>query len=131
MFITELEYQACGSGCKRTCDPNLKPDNCLLAPTEGCFCPEHHVFHNGSCVPEKNCLICDEEGHVNGDVWNPDKCTSCSCANKTVTCQKTDCPALDAVCEDQYTPVSVPGSEEHCCPKYFCGTLEYNDLTVL
>ena len=121
-FQTDLEYQSCASGCKTTCDGILKDESCSLEQNEGCYCPEHHVFYsNGTCIPERNCLICDEEGHVEGDKWNIDKCTACSCANKTVTCRKTDCPVLSTICEDKYTPVLVASSEDDCCQKYSCG----------
>jgi len=30
-------------------------------------------------VPEVFCKTCDSEGHHLGEVWHPDKCTTCNC----------------------------------------------------
>lgn len=92
---------------------------------EGCFCPEDHVFHNDSCVPRKNCFVCDKDGHVEEDIWHPDKCTECSCYNGIVNCQRTECPVLDTICEENMTPVLINETEERCCAKYLCGELTF------
>lgn len=116
-------YQSCASDCKETCDTLNRSDNlkCSSNPVEGCFCPEDHVFHNDTCIPKKNCFVCDKEGHVEGDIWYPNKCTECSCHDKIVSCQKTECPVLDTICEENMTPVLINGTEERCCVKYLCG----------
>ncbi|XP_034943572.1 hemocytin, partial [Chelonus insularis] len=126
-----LEYQPCGS-CPKTCN-NLNDiiqteeykcnDNNNM---EGCFCPENFVLHNSSCIPEKDCFICDDQGHVDGDVWNIDKCTSCYCYNKVVNCERKECQALDAICEPNFTPMAVPGTENECCIKYLCVPIPTN-----
>ncbi|XP_070162344.1 hemocytin isoform X2 [Polyergus mexicanus] len=118
----DLVYQPCGSSCKETCDTLNKSDNpkCASGPVEGCFCPKDYVFHNDSCILKQNCFICDKDGHVQGDIWYPDKCTECNCNNGVVSCQKTECPVLDTICEENMTPVLVNGTEEKCCAKYLC-----------
>ncbi|XP_044578140.1 hemocytin isoform X1 [Cotesia glomerata] len=117
-----LEYHACGPSCLETCETlnDVNTRQCSQEITEGCFCPKNHVLHNDTCVPEKLCFICDNEGHVEGDVWHPDKCTTCSCKNKVVNCQTTECPVLETICQDNYTPVEVPGHDGECCLKYLC-----------
>lgn len=118
-------YQPCGSSCKETCDTLNKSDNpkCASSPVEGCFCPKDYVFHNDSCILKQNCFVCDKDGHVQGDIWYPDKCTECNCNSGVVSCQKTECPVLDTICEENMTPVLVNGTEERCCAKYLCGEL--------
>lgn len=60
---------------------------------------------------------------MQGDIWYPDKCTECNCNSGVVSCQKTECPVLDTICEENMTPVLVNGTEERCCAKYLCGEL--------
>lgn len=125
-FYSGFIYQPCGSSCKETCDTLNKLDmlddaKCASILIEGCFCPVNHVFHNNSCIPEKNCFVCDKDGHVEGDIWHPDKCTECNCYKGIVSCQKTECPVLDTICEENMTPVLINGTEERCCAKYLCG----------
>ncbi|XP_012135564.1 hemolectin [Megachile rotundata] len=117
-----LEYQPCGPSCKETCDTINEVDTslCLKNFEEGCFCPRGYVFHNDTCILREKCSVCDEEGHIEGDEWYPDICTTCTCSKKTVNCQKTECLAADTICEENMTPVIVNGTEENCCPKYYC-----------
>lgn len=117
-----LVYQACGSSCKETCDTinGVNNPKCATDSIEGCFCPVDYVFHNDSCIPKKDCFICDKDGHVQGDIWHPDKCTECNCNDGIVNCQTMECPVLDTICEENMTPVLINGTEERCCPKYFC-----------
>ncbi|KAL0131073.1 hypothetical protein PUN28_002574 [Cardiocondyla obscurior] len=120
---TNLVYQACGSSCKETCDTVNNSDNlkCTTStPIEGCFCPEDYIFYNGSCILKKNCFICDKDGHIQGDIWYPDKCTKCDCNNGVVNCHTIECPVLDTICEKNMTPVLINGTEEKCCAKYLC-----------
>ncbi|KAL6266408.1 hypothetical protein P5V15_003260 [Pogonomyrmex californicus] len=118
----DLVYQACKSSCKETCDTIDKIENpkCASNLIEGCFCPENYVFHNNSCIPKKDCFICDKDGHVQGDIWHPDKCTECSCNDGVVNCQTIECPVLDTICEENMIPVLINGTEERCCAKYLC-----------
>lgn len=117
-----LEYQPCGSACKETCDTvnEISSAKCSKNFEEGCFCPQDFVLHNDTCIPKKNCLICDEEGHIEGDVWFPDICTKCTCNRKIINCEKTECAALNTVCEENMTPIIVNRTEEDCCAKYVC-----------
>ncbi|XP_014469310.1 PREDICTED: hemocytin isoform X2 [Dinoponera quadriceps] len=115
-----LVYRPCASGCKETCDTPSDEKCSSRGPVEGCFCPENYVLHNDSCVPRRNCHVCDKDGHVEGDVWRPDKCTECKCHDGAVNCQKTECPLLDTICEESMTPVLVNETKERCCPKYLC-----------
>ncbi|KAK2585761.1 hypothetical protein KPH14_010370 [Odynerus spinipes] len=117
-----LRYEACGPSCIETCDNINKESNekCHLELLEGCFCPQNYVLHNNTCVERKKCLVCDEDGHIEGDVWYTDKCTTCSCHKNRVTCQKIECPALGTICEENMMPKLVTGTETDCCPKYFC-----------
>ncbi|XP_043682227.1 hemocytin isoform X2 [Vespula pensylvanica] len=117
-----LTYKACGSGCIETCDNINKEskEKCHVQFGEGCFCPENYVLHNSTCVNKKKCSVCDEEGHIEGDIWYSDKCTTCSCHQNRVNCQKIECPTLDTICEENMTPKLVPGTETDCCPKYLC-----------
>ncbi|XP_053978189.1 hemocytin [Hylaeus volcanicus] len=117
-----LEYQPCGSACKETCDSinEIGNSKCSKSFEEGCFCPQNFVFHNDTCIPKDKCFVCDEEGHVEGDVWFPDVCTKCTCDKKVINCQRTECPAVNTICEENMTPVVVNGTEQDCCRKYIC-----------
>ncbi|KAG7205161.1 hypothetical protein KM043_018256 [Ampulex compressa] len=117
-----LEYQPCGPRCKKTCDSiNAFEDvECASSFMEGCFCPHNYVLHNNTCIPKKKCFLCDEEGHVDGDVWYPDICTKCYCNSELVTCEKKECPAVETVCNENMIPILINGTQEECCPKYLC-----------
>jgi len=117
-----LVYHSCHSNCKETCDTLNKSEDskCISDLVEGCFCPEDYIFYNDSCIPKRDCFICDKDGHMEGDIWNPDKCTECSCNDGIVNCQKTECPILDIICEQNMIPMLINGTEEKCCAKYLC-----------
>lgn len=119
---TYLEYHPCGPACKETCNniANVTREKCPLNPMEGCFCPKDQILHNDTCISKNKCLVCDEEGHVEGDKWHPDKCTECLCHNKKVLCQRTECPAMETVCDEEFMAKLVTGREEECCAKYVC-----------
>lgn len=38
-----------------------------------------------------------------------------------VACLKTECPAVETVCDVEMNAVAVPGTEGDCCQKYICG----------
>jgi hypothetical protein len=38
-----------------------------------------------------------------------------------VACLKTECPAVDTVCDGGMNAIAVPGTEGDCCQKYICG----------
>ncbi|XP_057325268.1 hemocytin-like isoform X2 [Microplitis mediator] len=117
-----LKYQACGPSCTDTCDTVRKNETrkCTSDFAEGCFCPKDHVLNNGTCIPKNKCFICDEQGHLEGDVWQPDPCITCSCKNQIINCNETKCSTLETVCLENYTLLKVPGTEKECCPKYRC-----------
>ncbi|ENN77020.1 hypothetical protein YQE_06514, partial [Dendroctonus ponderosae] len=87
---------------------------------EGCFCPEGKVLLNNTCVPPKECEVCDEEGHHPGDVWNRDKCTSCKCEGTSLKCETQYCPGKETVCERGYNAIKLPSKDQACCDKYAC-----------
>ena len=121
-LLPDLEYQPCGSACKETCDTinEISDAACSRNYEEGCFCPPNFVFLNDTCIPKEKCLLCDEEGHVEGDTWFPDACTRCTCSKKIINCERTECPTVDTVCEENMAPVAVNGTREDCCAKYIC-----------
>ncbi|XP_078043521.1 hemolectin [Augochlora pura] len=123
-----LEYQPCKTGCTETCetvneisnDDDDRLGRCANNVEEGCFCPGDSVLRNNTCIPRNECLVCDQEGHVVGDQWSPDVCTRCFCDRNVVNCQKTECPIVNTICEENMKPVVVNGTENDCCTKYVC-----------
>lgn len=79
---------------------------------------------NNTCVEEKKCEVCDDEGHNPGDTWQKDACTTCSCVGTNVKCETKHCPNVETLCEDKYQSVKVPSDGKECCDKYICGTCE-------
>ena len=79
------------------------------------------VLRNDTCVLEKDCEVCDEEGHHPGDVWKKDKCTYCTCEGTSLKCETERCSGSDKICEEGYQVVKIPGKEDECCDKYGCG----------
>ncbi|XP_078582340.1 kielin/chordin-like protein isoform X1 [Branchiostoma floridae x Branchiostoma japonicum] len=74
----------------------------------------------GRCCPE--CKGCEYEGRKlrNGQIFDADRCTSCTCLRGQVECRRRECPVL--LCQEQYTS---PGD---CCPR--CeGGCEYEMMT--
>lgn len=61
-----LLYSHCERGCPRSCEGNSS--SCGDRPSEGCFCPAHHVMLEGSCVPEEACTQCVGEDGVRHQV---------------------------------------------------------------
>lgn len=114
-------YNPCGPKCPKTCK-NIKAEaeKCPNIPVEGCFCPEGKVFLNDTCVLEKDCEVCDEEGHHPGDQWKKDKCTTCTCKGTSLECETQHCSEGDKICEVGYQPIKIPTKEEQCCDKYAC-----------
>lgn len=126
-----MEYKPCGTVCVETCESinNLESQKCSNDLAEGCYCPEGEIMHNGTCISKRKCLSCDDEGHVEGDVWYPEKCTKCTCDKKTVSCQKTEC--VTTVCQENYVSTLVPGSQHECCSKYICGIFKKIFFTLI
>lgn len=42
-----------------------------------------------------------------------------------VACLKTECPAVETVCDENMNAIPVPGTEDDCCQKYICGMYEH------
>lgn len=140
------QYESCG--CPETCESikqkqlniqtSKRPimmDVCNVAAVEGCFCPKEKVMRNGKCIPVKECSPCDDLGYFIGDVWHPNKCTTCECTSdgKTV-CSRQLCS--ETVCAKGMRATEV--GSDGCCKKFVCGKLtntlvrflyinEYND----
>ncbi|XP_069683352.1 hemocytin isoform X2 [Periplaneta americana] len=120
-----LQYRACTPACAPTCD-NLKklsedPNACGLSQVDGCSCPDGQVLINGVCKDTKYCFPCDDEGHVRGQIWSPDNCTTCTCSKDgKVECLKKDCSAEKTVCGPHMQAVVMAGTEHDCCPKHIC-----------
>ncbi|XP_046603352.1 hemocytin isoform X1 [Neodiprion virginianus] len=115
-------YQSCGPSCQETCNDveAVQKVKCPSGPIEGCFCPQDHILMNGTCISKNKCLVCDRDGHIEGEIWHPDKCTTCHCEKKIITCSKTECPALGNICSAGHTPIEISESENECCRKYLC-----------
>ncbi|XP_068082174.1 hemocytin [Anabrus simplex] len=116
-----LEYRACQSGCTKTCE-NLKEDlsSCDSTTIDGCFCPDGKVFRGNECVNINKCEPCDADNHYDGDTWNEDRCTNCTCIGRNKECQRTDCSAVTTICESGMTAVEITTSEMDCCKKVIC-----------
>lgn len=64
------------------------------------------------------------QGHLPGDKWMPDKCTTCTCKNDTtIFCTKTPCPAKP-ICGLGFVAVTAAPSSATgsyvCCEKLVC-----------
>lgn len=59
------------------------------------------------------------QGHLPGDKWKVDSCTTCTCRNdSTIFCSKTSCPTKP-ICGLGFVAVKAPSTDE-CCEKYVC-----------
>ena len=76
----------------------------------------------GECQPRTSCLSCQEPGGTSrreGEAWQRNPCTSCSCSNSSISCTTTSCTAL--TCSLGQTAESVYTAGE-CCPRQVCVT---------
>ncbi|EDW29183.1 GL18548 [Drosophila persimilis] len=119
----------CDTGVDRVDQSNLAiifKGRCLHTERhEGCFCPDDKVLHHGKCVSPSKCITCGDGRHV-GDVWQPDKCTNCTClASGQVSCEKEQCGRdADHICQKGFTQVVLQRDYE-CCPTRICvGNIE-------
>lgn len=115
-------YDPCGTSCPKTCAGLKEKDSkvCKEIPVEGCFCPEGKLLLNNTCVVEKDCEVCDDEGHHPGDKWKKDKCTSCTCEGTALKCETQRCSEADKICSQGFTLVELPSKDDECCAKYTC-----------
>lgn len=132
-----MTYSSCG--CPKTCETVEQAkeiqraaksssakslgkfeDLCMFPKTDGCFCPEGKVAHNGSCILEKHCTPCEDKVHYPGDSWHPDRCTECKCTeDRNVMCTKLECSLVGKVCESGWKQIVIDDHEE-CCPVFKC-----------
>lgn len=117
-----MVYKSCG--CHTSCEDDQNSlwrdtrNNCPAPLTDGCFCPNDTIPHNGKCVTKAGCRMCDNDGHFVGDVWNPDQCTKCVCqANGQTQCKKHKCPKMK--CNRGFHKVAID-EDKDCCPKTIC-----------
>ena len=119
-----LVYNHCERGCPRHCDGNTS--FCGDHPSEGCFCPQHQVFLEGSCVPEEACTQCvGEDGvrHQFLETWVPDHqpCQICMClSGRKINCTAQPCPTARAPTCGPCEVARLKQSTNLCCPEYEC-----------
>ncbi|CAL9695336.1 unnamed protein product [Knipowitschia caucasica] len=125
-----MEYHACRSDCVEDCSSlqtmsDQRNSSCVDTPTEGCYCPEGLLLHQGACVSPDRCHQCvDQQGHARAYLqsWVPDEnpCLICMCLEQ----QRVNCTARP--CNDVKVPVCGPCEvlrekrESKCCPEYEC-----------
>ncbi|XP_031239331.1 von Willebrand factor isoform X1 [Mastomys coucha] len=119
-----LVYNHCERGCPRHCDGNASL--CGNHPSEGCFCPQHQVLLEGSCVPEEACTQCvGEDGvrHQFLETWVPDHqpCQICMClSGRKINCTAQPCPTARAPTCGPCEVARLKQSANLCCPEYEC-----------
>lgn len=120
-----LIYNHCERGCPRYCDGNTS--FCGDHPSEGCFCPQHQVLLEGSCVPEEACTQCvgdDGVRHQFLETWVPDHqpCQICMClSGRKINCTAQPCPTARAPTCGPCEVARLKQSADLCCPEYECG----------
>lgn len=117
-----MTYQSCS--CARTCETLAQtksvPTAANCPKSDGCFCPDGKVQHNGTCIPEAHCTPCDDRIHYPGDVWHPDRCTECKCsADSNTQCTKNQCSLVGKICDAGWKQIVIDDKEQ-CCPIFKC-----------
>lgn len=124
-FLTGYLYM---SGAERSVDPCT---TCTCSEgfitCERRTCPvlncsqEFQVTHENECCPSCSAAaqlesVCHEFGTIyrDGDTWQLDKCTSCSCDDGKVTCHVLPCEYYNKPCPPGYRRVE---SDSECCPR--------------
>ncbi|XP_060104212.1 SCO-spondin-like [Heteronotia binoei] len=77
-----LEYDPCGPACPPSCENfGLEPpEHCQsIACTEGCFCPEGKVLHDGRCIDPSECPCYWEGAMFPLGALVMQECRNCSC----------------------------------------------------
>ncbi|XP_028610247.1 von Willebrand factor [Grammomys surdaster] len=119
-----LVYNYCERDCPRRCDGNTS--FCGDHPSEGCFCPQHQVLLEGSCVPEEACTQCvGEDGvrHQFLETWVPDHqpCQICMClSGRKINCTAQPCPTARAPTCGPCEVARLRQNTNQCCPEYEC-----------
>ena len=124
-------FEECGPGCDLDCHqssctgddigPACYCDTHMVSEGQNHFTPSHQVLLDGRCQPKSECGVClDSEGFSKreGDTWQLDSCTHCSCNNATVSCTITACTPLS--CGLGSEAKILEDSEERCCPRQVC-----------
>ncbi|GLH02043.1 Hemocytin [Gryllus bimaculatus] len=115
------QYRSCQPGCSGTCESiGSSSANCSSLVADGCYCPENQVLLDNKCVSISKCLPCDDDGHFDGDTWQQDKCTNCTCLGSRKECNKKICPDIKTICKEGMIPVEEKVSELECCKKVTC-----------
>ena len=76
---------------------------------------------DGRCQPKSECGVCLDSGGFSkreGDAWQLDSCTQCSCTNATVSCTITACTPIS--CGLGSEAQTVGHEEGECCPRQVC-----------
>nr|XP_008512142.1 PREDICTED: von Willebrand factor [Equus przewalskii] len=119
-----LVYNHCEHGCPRHCEGNTS--SCGDHPSEGCFCPQHQVMLEGSCVPEEACTQCVSEDGVRHqflETWVPahQPCQICTClSGRRVNCTLQPCPTARAPTCGPCEVTRLRQNAGQCCPEYEC-----------
>ncbi|XP_028840160.1 cysteine-rich motor neuron 1 protein [Denticeps clupeoides] len=83
-------------------NPALHPGQCCPS------CPDEPSSHKPLLSDSSVCLAPGGEYFVEGETWNIDSCTQCTCHGGRVLCETEVCPPL--LCQ---TPIR---SQDSCCP---------------
>uniref|UniRef100_A0A3B4BK09 von Willebrand factor n=1 Tax=Periophthalmus magnuspinnatus TaxID=409849 RepID=A0A3B4BK09_9GOBI len=123
-----MEYHACRSGCVEDCRSiqtlaeERNSTSCVDTPTEGCYCAEGMVLHQGVCVSPDSCTQCvDQQGHTYMQSWVPEEnpCLICLCLDQQrINCTARPCNDIKPVCGP--CEILREKRESKCCPEYEC-----------
>jgi len=111
-------FEECGPGCDLDCHQSSCTGD---GEAPACYCDTHMVLLDGRCQPKSECGVClDSEGGSKreGDSWQLDSCTQCSCTNATVSCTITACTPLS--CGLGSEAQTMGHDEGECCPRQVC-----------
>ncbi|XP_074841635.1 SCO-spondin-like [Carettochelys insculpta] len=102
-----LVYEACGPACPPSCQNyGLDPaQRCAaLSCVEGCFCPDGHVLHDGSCIDPAECPCYWEGVSFPAGASVQQECENCTCEAGLWQCQALaePCPVLPRCPEAEF-----------------------------
>ncbi|KAM6089495.1 LOW QUALITY PROTEIN: SCO-spondin-like, partial [Chlamydotis macqueenii] len=89
---------SCANACPRACADRWPHVECLQGPCQpGCRCPPGQLLQDGACVPAGECR-CGLPSANGSRELRPGQaarlsCHNCTCANGTLGCPATACPA--------------------------------------